>query len=213
MLARVAHVDIPTIYQTSWRKRFLNVIDKSVFEIDTLWASFYTKSVVDWTEVIVAYMGPAETMNTSLSPFNTAYDNDYDWSSCFSCNLRHSHEHSVVLKLTGQCSKSVFETYYHLELDNDGDIMFHGFTGTIIKYDGENKMWKMSVIQVPYASATSKADFETLILGNHEWEVQNDVDCYDGAEVKTLTMSSCSTDLERKRLRREKDEKKSCQHQ
>ena len=66
---------LPYIKQAG-EKDFLNVIDKSVFEIDTLWASFYTKSVVDWTEVIVAYMGPAEQMNTSLSPFNTAYDND-----------------------------------------------------------------------------------------------------------------------------------------
>ena len=169
------------------------MVDKSVFTIDTLWSSWYSKSTVDHTEVIVAYMGPAETMQTSLSPFNTAYDNDYDWSSCFSCNLRHSHEHSVVLKLTGQCSKSVFETYYHLQLDDEGYVMFHGFTGTVIRYDGDTKRWKMSVIQVPGVTATSKADFETLILGNHEWEIENDVDCFDGKEKKVLTMSSCNT--------------------
>ena len=133
-------------------------------------------------------------MNTSLNAFNTGYDSSYDWSSCFSCNLPHSHEHSVVVKLTGQCSDSVFETYYHLQHDEEGYIMFHGFTGTIIKYDAENKMWNMSVIHFPYATATSKADFKTLIFGNHEWEVANDHNCFDGTEAIILTMSSCSTD-------------------
>ena len=101
-------------------KDFLHVIDNSVFTLDTVWASWYTKAVVDYPEVIVGYMGPAESMNSSLSPFNTFWDMDYDWSSCFACNLRHSHAHSVVLKLTGQCSKSVFETYYHLQHDDEG---------------------------------------------------------------------------------------------
>ena len=63
--------------------------------------------------------------------------------------------------------------------------MFNGFIGTTIAYDAENKVWRISVRHKPYATATSKADFETLILGNHEWEIHDDVGCFDGTELKS----------------------------
>ena len=85
----------------------------------------------DKQECVAGYIGPAEPMNQSLATWDCA-DNEYAWAPCFACNLVHSHEHSVVLKLTGVCDKSALDQYYHLENDEEGYLILHGFTGTTI---------------------------------------------------------------------------------
>ena len=168
----------------------LNNGAKLEVEAWTVWTKIKKK---DEKECAAGYIGPAEPMNKSLATWDCE-GNSFAWSPCFACNLIHSHTHSVVTKLTGVCDKSAFDQYYHLENDEEGFVIFYGFTGTIIRYDSHNKMWNISVSHKPEVTATSKALFESLTLGNHEWEIMDDNGCKDGVEQKVLTMSTCSTD-------------------
>ena len=99
------------------------------------WANFDIK---DERTCISSYMGPAEEMNSSVAT-RPCQSNWGGMAPCFSCILRHSYLHSVILKLTGQCSKSAFDENYHIEQDSKGYIVFLGFYGTIIMYDEGQK--------------------------------------------------------------------------
>ena len=128
-------------------------------------------------------MGEAEKMESNIWKTECT-QRAYVWTGCFSCNLRHSVEHSVVLRLTGHCSRSAFDEKFHIKQDESGFVIYLGFDGTIIKYYEQARIWNMTVLHKQYAYAFSKAAFETLILGNHDWDVHNDVNCYNGIEVK-----------------------------
>ena len=110
---------------------------------------------------------------------------------CFVCNIAHSQNHSVVLKLSRMCEQTALDKYYHMGNDEEGYVVYYGFTGTIIQYDGVNKMWNLSISHKPSVTATSKAKFDTIVLGNNEWEVINDEECQDGIEKKLLSLSTC----------------------
>ena len=114
------------------------------------------------------------------------------WLCRTGCNLIHSHDQNVVLRLSGVCDRSVLDKHYHLRNDENGYLILNGFSGTIIQYDPVSRVWKLSVTHRPEVSGTSSAPFETLTLGNHEWEIINDMECKDGAEKKILTLSTCS---------------------
>ena len=147
------------------------------------------------TTVIVGHIGPA--MDSNASHIQMSYKDfprDYEWSPCFSCNLNHNHQPSVVLKLTGQCAQSAFDTFYQIQLDSQGSFMFYGFKGTSIRYEKQSKMWNMTVLHFPAAFATTKAEFKTLVLGNHHRKIHNDNACSNDIEDKILTMSSFSKD-------------------
>ena len=150
----------------------------------------------DFYDCSVGYLGPSAPLNQSFVMWQCKdyKNNAYDWAPCLACNIKHSHTHSVVLKLSGVCDRSAFDQYYHLENDEEGYVIFYGFTGTIIRYDGVREIWNMSVSHKPTVAATSKAKFETLTLGSHEWEITDDKDCMKGVETKILTISSCSTE-------------------
>ena len=169
---------------------FLYVVDNSVLPVN-YW--IVPPKPLNHTSVIIGYMGPAMPSNASL--YQSSYKDfpkDYEWSPCFSCNLNHNHRHSVVLKLTGQCAQSAFDTFFQIQMDSVGSFIFYGFRGTVIRYEKESKMWNMTVLHFPAAFATSKAEFKTLVLGNHQWNIHNDDACSNDIENKVLTMSTCS---------------------
>ena len=99
-----------------------------------------------------------------------------------------------MIKVTGVCEASAVEKFYHLGNDEQGYLILYGFSGTLIQYDSVNRMWDLSIAHRPEVSATSRAPFETLILGNHEWELRNNIDCNNGVEKKILTMGTCSAE-------------------
>ena len=172
---------------------YQHIIDGTKFGAVEAWVFWDKVKVTEKRQCLRAYTGPAEPMMESFAT-SQCEGIPLVWGPCFACNLIHSHEHSVVLQLTGLCDRTAFDQYYHIKNDEEGYIILYGFTGSIIQYDGEKKMWYIHVIHKPYVTATSKADFETLTLGNHEWEIHDDVDCKDGIENKILTMSTCSKD-------------------
>ena len=119
-----------------------HLIDGTKLGIEA-WTS-WNKNETTKRQCIQAYMGPAQTMNHSLA-IRKCGGSSYAWAPCFACNLIHSHDHNVVLKLTGLCDRTAFDKYYHIKNDEEGYVILYGFTGTIIQYDGENKRWNIHV--------------------------------------------------------------------
>ena len=167
----------------------LNDGSKAEFES---FAEWYIHPPLEKEKCLLGYLGPVVAWNNSLSLVDCAKDSPPNWSPCFSCYLRHSFSHSVVLKLSGMCRESALDKFYHMGNDEEGYIVYYGFSGTLIRYDAANKIWNISLSHISSVTATSKAKFDTLLLGNNEWDVSNDVECEEGRHKKILTLSTCS---------------------
>ena len=64
----------------------------------------------------------------------------------------------------------------------------------MIEFDLENENWRLTVVDNPNISAVSTSSFQTLVLGNHEWTIQNDRKCQKGTLITRLSLTACKTD-------------------
>ena len=87
-------------------------------------------------------------------------------------------EKSPVITLSGMCDRTAFDKYYHLYNDELGNVIYYGFSGSVIRYDEEQRRWVLSIENKKNTKAVSNAEFPTLVIGNHDWEIPNDFDCF-----------------------------------
>ena len=91
--------------------------------------------------------------------------------------------------------RSYIDTLYQMDNDDRGLLIYYGFEGSIIRYNSKIKTWLLTVEHRPSIQATCGSSYSTFLLGNHEWRISNDTECFSGeTEVKTLSFSSCSDD-------------------
>ena len=59
-------------------------------------------------------------------------------------------------------------------------------------YNPDKKEWNMTVSARPSLTATAKSEYGSLVLGTHNWIVNNDTDCQEETVDKKITLSSCN---------------------
>ena len=76
--------------------------------------------------------------------------------------------------------------------EETGLISYIGKKHTQIKFDLDLYQWNMSVMNNPKIQGVSYAEFSTLVIGKNAWEISGDYACSAIAQVKVLSLSSCS---------------------
>ena len=95
--------------------------------------------------------------------------------------------------MSGMCERSAFDTFYHMYNDENGLVTFYGFDSSLIQYDTKERLWVLTIEHKPDIVATCESELASFVLGNHDWKVTNDFDCYSGGtEVKRISFSTCS---------------------
>ena len=139
------------------------------------------------------YSGPLAEKLTQAMPTDCEKKYTFDWAPCVICSVSHTLEKSVTLTLSGMCDRSAFDTFYHVENDENGLVTYTGFDSSIIRYDTKQKIWTLTIEHKPDVFATCESELTSFILGNHDWKVTNNQSCYSGGtEVKKLSFSTCS---------------------
>ena len=85
---------------------------------------------------------------------------------------------------------SIFTKFYC----RDGSIRYVSIKTSIIEFDLGNKYWKLTDVANPNISAITTSSFQSLALGNHEWEIQNDRRCQEGVFSSMLSLTACKKD-------------------
>ena len=141
------------------------------------------------------YSGPLAEKLTQLMPTDCEKEYTFDWSPCVICSVPHTLERGVTLTLSGMCDRSAFDTYYHIENDENGLVTYKGFDSSVIRYDSKQNMWILTIEHKADIVASCDSELTSFVLGNHDWKVTNDLGCYSGGtEVKRLSFSTCSLD-------------------
>ena len=157
-----------------------------------------SSKIEDIDRILIWYAGPlTRDSGHFLDALLSKYQGKrrYVWSPCPICIIPNNIHNKLVLTLTGLCERSAFDNLFHVGNDDYGLIIFYGFESTIIRYDLDERIWKMTVENVPNATATCESDLSTFVLGNHDWKISNDYGCFSGGvEVKRLSFSSCTND-------------------
>ena len=113
-------------------------------------------------QCLVSYM--SRSLNDSWYDFNCV-QTSWSWAMCSACILPHSLFNQTVLTLRGLCSRTSFDISYQVINNEEGYVMFKGVKNTIIQFNFEGKLWKMSLVNNPSIYATSSTPFSELILG------------------------------------------------
>ena len=141
------------------------------------------------------YSGPLSEKLTQLNPTGCDKEYTFDWSPCVICSVPHTLERAVTLTLSGMCDRSAFDTFYHMENDENGVVIYSGFDSSMIRYDSKKNLWILTIEHKPDIVATCDSELTSFVLGNHDWKVTNDLGCYSGGtELKRLSFSTCSLD-------------------
>ena len=141
------------------------------------------------------YSGPLSEKLTQLNPTVCEKEYNFDWSPCVICSVPHTLERAVTLTLSGMCDRSAFDTFYHMENDENGAVIYSGFDSSMIRYDSKKNLWILTIEHKPDIVATCDSELTSFVLGNHDWKVTNDLGCYSGGtELKRLSFSTCSLD-------------------
>ena len=85
---------------------------------------------------------------------------------------------------------SMFNKFYC----RDGSIRYVGIKTSIIEFDLGNRYWKLTDVANPNISAITTSSFQSLALGNHEWEIHNDRRCQEGVFSSMLSLTACKKD-------------------
>ena len=51
--------------------------------------------------------------------------------------------------MSGMCERSAFDTFYHLDNDDKGLVIFYGFDSSIIRYDTKERLWLLTIEHKP----------------------------------------------------------------
>ena len=51
--------------------------------------------------------------------------------------------------MSGMCERSAFDTFYHLDNDDKGLVIFYGFDSSIIRYDTKERLWVLTIEHKP----------------------------------------------------------------
>ena len=143
------------------------------------------------------YSGPLSTKQRHLIPPLQGCDfkQVYEWSPCVTCSVPHTLAQSLTLTMSGMCERSAFDTFYHMDNDEKGFVIFYGFDSSIIRYDTKERLWVLTIEHKPSIMATCESELTSFVLGNHDWKVTNDFGCFSGGtEVKRVSLSTCRLD-------------------
>ena len=69
------------------------------------------------------------------------------------------------------CERSAFDTFYHMDNDEKGLVIFYGFDSSIIRYDTKERLWILTIEHKPDLVATCESELTSFVLGNHDWKV------------------------------------------
>ena len=108
--------------------------------------------------------------------------------ACFICK----NANWPKLTLRGLCSTSNLDTLYFV-LNENKSVTYSGWASTDISYDFAKDQF-VATVRGKKTFATSKASFESLLLGSHTWTVYNDAkSCSpDKSYMTRLMLSSCN---------------------
>ena len=178
---------------TTWN----HIIDGSELVFDrTIYVGIQPSAEMEEEEKCMRwYSGPLSTKLIHGLPVPCAPPEVYDWSPCVTCSVPHTLERSLTLTMSGMCDKSAFDTFYHMDNDEKGLVIFYGFDSSVIRYDTKQRIWVLTIEHKPDIVATCDSELTSFVLGNHNWKVTNDFGCYSGGtEVKRVSFSTCSLD-------------------
>ena len=116
------------------------------------------------------------------------------WPSCFACEMSNSFEKTSTIRMRGLCKNTFFDKEYLISTGPDGYIRYIGTRSTIIDYDETAKQWVMSVVTRPEVVATSNASARSLLVGNNEWVMTGDTECFSGTSTVLLSMTTCTSE-------------------
>ena len=51
--------------------------------------------------------------------------------------------------MSGMCERSAFDTFYHIDNDEKGLVIFYGFDSSIIRYDTKERLWVLTIEHKP----------------------------------------------------------------
>ena len=51
--------------------------------------------------------------------------------------------------MSGMCERSAFDTFYHMDNDERGLVIFYGFDSSIIQYDTKERLWVLTIEHKP----------------------------------------------------------------
>ena len=91
--------------------------------------------------------------------------------------------------MSGMCERSAFDTFYHMDNDEEGLVIFYGFDSSIIRYDTKKRLWVLTIEHKPDIMATCESTLTSFVLGNHDWKVTNDFGCYSGLQIALMCLS------------------------
>ena len=57
--------------------------------------------------------------------------------------------------MSGMCERSAFDTFYHMDNDEKGLVIFYGFDSSIIRYDTKERLWVLTIEHKPDIVATA----------------------------------------------------------
>ena len=97
--------------------------------------------------------------------------------------------------MSGMCERTAFDTFYHIGNDEKGLVTFYGFDSSIIRYDTKERLWVLTIEHKTDIVATCKSELTSSLLGNNNWKMTNDFDCFSGGtEIKRVSFSTCTLD-------------------
>ena len=154
---------------------------------EKFYAPFFFSRRVDRKDYVCgsAYFG-------RMKKYENLESNLCTMKKCTGCEITHSHENTVKLKLRGLCSYSAFDKTYQVHYDPDTQIYYKGTGKSIIQFDFEQKYWVLKNVNNPNVTAICRVPFKSLAIGNHDWNISGDNNCKDG--IIPLSLTSCNED-------------------
>ena len=122
-----------------------------------------------------------------------------DWqctvkSSPITCACEHPGQ--MYLQLRGVCPQSIIDRFYvPRNRMRSGAVHLLGLDTTIVEYDKEKLLWKLTEYSMNI-TATTSASLASYGLGSHEWIIENDnTECVNNIEAKkNVEMTGCKND-------------------
>ena len=65
--------------------------------------------------------------------------------------------------MSGMCERSAFDTFYHMDNDEKGLVIFYGFESSIIRYDTKKRLWVLTIINKPELCPPEKTQHPSLV--------------------------------------------------
>ena len=131
-----------------------------------------TRYYVEW------YGGPATnnkedqcgaTYMGIVPRYQNIQEDSCDNKKCTACEIRNSFSSTSSLTLRGLCKYSFLDTTYQVSYNPDTIVSYIGIERSIISFDFEKNVWRITDISNPSVFAVSKASFRSLgILKKHK---------------------------------------------